>query len=162
MTFDPEALPVPDLGLLCRGCGYPLAGLSQHRCPECGRQFTLDEYIPPGDFPFLIYEGKEVRPTLDTIELLNLARIPYMHVMPPGDTVLSSMGLNPDKPRGHLSVPRDLYFQTIHLLRQRDLGKTIETPSDVDREDWKCPGCDEENPGTFDLCWSCGRARVSE
>ena len=20
----------------------------------------------------------------------------------------------------------------------------------------KCPGCGEENPGSFDLCWSCG------
>jgi DNA-directed RNA polymerase subunit RPC12/RpoP len=21
----------------------------------------------------------------------------------------------------------------------------------------KCPHCGEENPGTFDLCWNCGR-----
>jgi hypothetical protein len=21
----------------------------------------------------------------------------------------------------------------------------------------KCPACGEENPGTFDLCWNCGR-----
>jgi len=24
---------------------------------------------------------------------------------------------------------------------------------------WACPGCQEDNPGDFDLCWACGRAR---
>ncbi len=27
---------------LCPACGYNLAGLTQCRCPECGRTFTLD------------------------------------------------------------------------------------------------------------------------
>ncbi len=160
MTFDPEALPVPDLGLLCRKCGYPLAGLSQHRCPECGRAFTMEEYIPPGDFPFLIYDGKQVRPTPETIELLKQACIPYMHVMPPGDTVLKNMGYNPDKLRGHIAVPRELYFETIDLLRRRQLGEPIETPTAVEQPDWTCPACSEENPGTFDMCWNCGRSHV--
>jgi DNA-directed RNA polymerase subunit RPC12/RpoP len=25
----------------------------------------------------------------------------------------------------------------------------------------KCPECGEENPGTFDLCWKCGRDLTS-
>jgi hypothetical protein len=25
----------------------------------------------------------------------------------------------------------------------------------------KCPQCGEENPGTFDLCWNCGRDLTS-
>ena len=24
---------------------------------------------------------------------------------------------------------------------------------------WVCPFCDEQNPGAFDLCWSCGAER---
>lgn len=24
---------------------------------------------------------------------------------------------------------------------------------------WACAGCGEENPASFELCWSCGRAR---
>lgn len=27
----------------CRHCGYLLIGLTEHRCPECGRAFTLSE-----------------------------------------------------------------------------------------------------------------------
>jgi hypothetical protein len=26
--------------MFCRGCGYNLAGLSEQRCPECGRRFN--------------------------------------------------------------------------------------------------------------------------
>ena len=29
--------------VFCRGCGYPLAGIDQARCPECGRPFDPDE-----------------------------------------------------------------------------------------------------------------------
>ncbi|MGC4015590.1 MAG: DUF2007 domain-containing protein [Luteolibacter sp.] len=25
--------------------------------------------------------------------------------------------------------------------------------------DWICPSCGEENPGNFDLCWSCEKSR---
>jgi len=48
----------------------------------------------------------------------------------------------------------------------------VDDPADADRakamiEEYKttrgsgpsvaCPQCGEENPGTFDLCWNCGR-----
>lgn len=158
MTFDPDALPVPDLGLLCRGCGHPLATLPEHRCPECGRTFTVEEYIPPGDFPFLIVEGKEVRPSQEVIALLRQARIPYMEMMPPAEAVLSSMGLRSKRPHGQLTVQRDMYFHAIDLLRRRRLGELVETSSEPDRPDWNCPSCNEENPGTFEVCWNCGHA----
>lgn len=31
-------------GLVCLKCGYSLAELTRARCPECGRELTLDEY----------------------------------------------------------------------------------------------------------------------
>jgi hypothetical protein len=31
--------------VVCPNCGYNLTGLSGTRCPECGRQFTLDELL---------------------------------------------------------------------------------------------------------------------
>jgi hypothetical protein len=36
-------------GPACRQCGYSLFGLSEPRCPECGRAYTLDEFyrLPP-------------------------------------------------------------------------------------------------------------------
>lgn len=27
----------------CPACGYNLSGLSQSRCPECGREYTLEQ-----------------------------------------------------------------------------------------------------------------------
>ena len=34
---------ISDSALLCPACGYNLTGLHQARCPECGKQYTLDE-----------------------------------------------------------------------------------------------------------------------
>lgn len=28
---------------LCPGCGYNLSGLSECRCPECGKKYTLEQ-----------------------------------------------------------------------------------------------------------------------
>lgn len=47
MTVDIHQLPIPDWGLQCPGCGYPLRGLPRHRCPECGREFEIAELISP-------------------------------------------------------------------------------------------------------------------
>jgi hypothetical protein len=40
MDVDLTQLPIPDWGLTCPECFYPLKGLPSHRCPECGT--TLD------------------------------------------------------------------------------------------------------------------------
>ncbi len=41
MDIDIEQLPIPDWGLHCQSCGYPLKGLPEHRCPECGTRLDL-------------------------------------------------------------------------------------------------------------------------
>jgi hypothetical protein len=30
---------------LCAGCNYPLRGLTEYRCPECGREFDPDNLV---------------------------------------------------------------------------------------------------------------------
>ena len=45
MDVDLQQLPIPDWGLLCPSCRYPLKGLPRHRCPECGLQFDINELI---------------------------------------------------------------------------------------------------------------------
>ena len=40
-------LPIPDWGLLCPSCGYPLRGLPGHRCPECGQKIDIQELVRP-------------------------------------------------------------------------------------------------------------------
>ncbi len=32
-------------GPMCLNCGYSMKGLHEARCPECGRQYTLDELL---------------------------------------------------------------------------------------------------------------------
>jgi len=46
MPVDIHQLPIPDWGLLCPGCRYPLVGLPSHRCPECGLALRMDEIVP--------------------------------------------------------------------------------------------------------------------
>ncbi len=38
-------LPIPDWGLVCPNCQYPLMGLPSHRCPECGRELIIPELV---------------------------------------------------------------------------------------------------------------------
>jgi hypothetical protein len=38
----PEERALRTTPVSCPGCGYDLRGLSECRCPECGRQYTID------------------------------------------------------------------------------------------------------------------------
>ncbi len=44
---DIRQLPIPDWGLACPSCRYPLRGLPEHRCPECGTRFDIRDLIRP-------------------------------------------------------------------------------------------------------------------
>ncbi len=45
MDVDFRQLPVPDWGLVCPRCSYPLVGLPDNRCPECGTTFDVPSLI---------------------------------------------------------------------------------------------------------------------
>lgn len=45
--IDFDQLPIPDWGLTCPRCGYPLRGLPEHRCPECGLAFAMQDIVKP-------------------------------------------------------------------------------------------------------------------
>ncbi|MFW6060913.1 MAG: hypothetical protein ACODAQ_12100, partial [Phycisphaeraceae bacterium] len=154
------ALPVPDLGLGCKRCGYPLAGLTEHRCPECGRPFTLEEYLPRGDWPALIAGGEEVRATVETIRLLHTYQIPFVEMADPLQAALAHVwpAVNRQAPR--LGVPRERYFEAIDLIRRQRFGEAMpQPPAPPERaEEWRCAQCDEVNPPNFEICWNCGAA----
>jgi peptidoglycan/LPS O-acetylase OafA/YrhL len=40
-----ERLSGAAAGIVCPVCGYNLTGLTATRCPECGKQFTIDELL---------------------------------------------------------------------------------------------------------------------
>jgi hypothetical protein len=45
MEIDLDRLPIPDWGLRCPTCRYPLQGLPSHRCPECGTAFDISQVV---------------------------------------------------------------------------------------------------------------------
>ncbi len=153
--IDVDALPVPDLGLACMGCGYPLAGLMSHACPECGAGFSLEAYIPTGDMPTLVADGALVRAERDIIELLQAYRITYVEQHGPL-ALLSHPGMVPNESAA-LGVMRDQYFEAVDLIRRwrhdEPLPPAVEL---LERDPWRCAQCREENPGNFEVCWSCG------
>jgi hypothetical protein len=42
---DIEQLPIPDWGLRCPHCDQPLAGMREHRCQGCGREFNIRKVL---------------------------------------------------------------------------------------------------------------------
>lgn len=45
MQIDLNQLPIPDWGLICPRCRYPLRGLPSHRCPQCGTKFDMEQLV---------------------------------------------------------------------------------------------------------------------
>ncbi|MGE3180638.1 MAG: hypothetical protein AB7N71_03345 [Phycisphaerae bacterium] len=40
---DIHELPMPNWHIPCPQCNHPLNGISEHRCPECGLRFSMDD-----------------------------------------------------------------------------------------------------------------------
>jgi hypothetical protein len=157
VTFDPNQLPMPDLGALCRQCGYPLIGLPTHRCPECGWQFTLDDLRPEGEVPPVWIDGQGVPMTKAIQQILELHEVPFdRNVM----DALYGINLGPASPVW-LHVDRRLYWDTIHALLSavgRDSGAPALPPAARSKRGgppWRCTACGERNPGNFEICWQC-------
>ncbi len=156
---DPYALPMPDLGLLCRSCDYNLNGVGEHRCPECGRPFSPDDYLPEGAFPPLYVDGEPVRPDDELIALLRTHGIVVGSQMNAFDEAFGFKFGVTQQPA--VTVPRDDFWAAVDLVvrHRRDLPLPPPPQADEPKADWVCKGCGEENPGTFDVCWQCEAER---
>lgn len=159
VMFDANRLPIPDLGLRCTRCGYPLAHLSEHCCPECGWAFTMDDVVPPGDFPPLFADGKPVRGEPRVLDLLRTYQVPYVTLTDPSLGVFGMVRTS--RAVGDpLAVPRERYLEVVDLLRRQKLAEPMPPPPEaITRgENWTCPGCGEMNPANFEICWNCEQA----
>lgn len=156
-------LPLPDLGLVCRRCRYPLAGVARWACPECGLEIDLDSYLPEGAWPMLIIGGQVARATPDRVALLRRYKIGIVEQRNSvGDMLGGYLGPVLTDHAPVLCVPRDRYFEAIDLIRRFDHDEPMPPPPPDDPHadaDWACPECGEENPPNFDLCWSCSAPR---
>lgn len=157
MSFDPSSIPMPDLGALCRMCGYPLVGLGAHRCPECGWKFALDDLIPPGEWPIVRLYGQPVPVTPRVRQILNIEGILFE------DNIVDALwGVKVGRARpSWLRVDRAVYFDAVHALLEALAGRRPgdENPALPDtprrRRPRRCEACGERNPGNFELCWRC-------
>ncbi len=159
MPFDPDQLPMPDLGAMCRRCGYPLVSVTAHRCPECGWTFALDDLIPPGGWPVVLIDGRAMPITPRVRRILLDAQIPFQDT---GilDTLYGgrTRGFGPNA----LRVPRGAYLDAAYELihaKQDASGLEPERPTPSKGSAWTCPACGEENPSNFEICWRCQENR---
>jgi predicted amidophosphoribosyltransferase len=166
--FSGFELPVPDFGLVCAGCKYPLQGLSRHVCPECGREFNPEKVL--GEEPTLqvclIHSEVEHAAAVSVLELRG---IPNMLESPDPIAQTFSMSLGRKRQVGRLMVPREFYFDAIFWLRnsansacdERDGCEKDSLSEAEETEDWHCSQCDESVPAEFTMCWNCCAARES-
>jgi hypothetical protein len=70
---------------------------------------------------------------------------------------------------GNPDVAGISFLPTLCVISDADFNAAIAhlkanpAPAGPPRADWKCPACQQENPGNFELCWNCGKpdARTS-
>ncbi len=159
--LDLHALPVPDLELRCRGCGYPLAHLPSHRCPECGLGFRLMDYVPEGYMPVLGVDGQEVSATPQVKELLSTHGIHSHDARDSAGELIPGLlgGGGSDVWRRVVRVDRGDYLAAQDLIRRLRRGLPLPAPpphtDPVHVTDWACERCGEENPASFEVCWNC-------
>ncbi|MEW6251385.1 MAG: hypothetical protein AB1716_12115 [Planctomycetota bacterium] len=145
-------LPIPDWGLVCLECRYPLRGLPTHRCPECGTRFDLETLRAAGEW-FTLDAG--MCPDLPFTHVLGLLQSEYVpHIPQPGRSVGQVYGLQPqDMPITRVKVATEFYYEVLWLIR--GLREQLAASRAAARKTWRCAHCGEKNPGSFEVCWSC-------
>lgn len=146
--ITPAARPVPDLGLTCEECGYPLRGLPDDRCPECGEPFDLADRIPPGEWVDVPAGGTEAEAQL-VFDALRAEGIPCVYESL-SDTLTTLYGLR----RGTaLRVPHEYYLDVLRVVHGQGADGS---------PGWICGACGEEVPGNFEVCWKCQSPRKTD
>jgi len=146
--ITPTTRPVPELGLTCANCDYPLRGLPGGRCPECGEPFDLAACVPSGKWVPIPAGGNQPQAQL-VFNALRTEGIPCVLEFA-SDTLSTMYGFSPAV---LLRVPREYYLDALHFIRSR--------PEDQPPA-WTCVQCGEEVPANFDLCWKCQSPRDSQ
>ncbi len=155
--FTGNELPLPDFGLLCPGCGEPLAGAKEHACPSCGQPFDPQAWRPQRQWFLLDKPFYTPLPLLGVMSLLASEYVPYV---PNHERSLAEMVLGQHVLMSALTVPSEFYFDIFWLLRQaREESEAARAGAGRGR--WRCVQCGEQNPWNFELCWNCQESRDS-
>lgn len=149
--FDGTERPLPDFGLLCPGCRAPLAGAADSTCGVCGAPFDIESWRPQGKWFVL---DREVCRDLPIPGVQAMLAGEYLPHVPIHEKTLGEIYGGQSMTVTRLRVPTEFYFETRWLV-QRAL-RDLEHVRTAGLAEWTCPGCNEPNPGNFEVCWNCG------
>jgi predicted amidophosphoribosyltransferase len=162
--------------MFCLGCSYPLDGLDEHRCPECGRAFDPAD---PGTFVlkplFVTSSSIEAEMLRDMLEDEGIeAHIegasaggaiggPPVSVRvtgPDGQRAMTVLTTFLDSRRRLPKCPGCGYDLRGHADRGRcpECGREIYTGPAM----LTCRECGERVPAGFEVCWNCGQAMTTD
>ena len=144
--FTGRELPVPDFGLDCPECGAKLAGARSRVCPVCGELFDPAEFVPIREWFPVRFENPDEGEPQALAAILDEHYIPYL--LDDRNSAFRSWS--------SLRVSREFFFDYLWLVQR---AVRLRLPAAETIPDWQCPGCSEENPATFEVCWSCGGMR---
>jgi len=152
--FSGRELPVPDFGLQCAGCGEPLAGAPERRCPACGGPFDLEHLRPRRRWFLVDAELCGDLPVAGVQALFSAEYVPHVPVM---ERTIGEIWGGASMMINRLRVPSEFYFDVLWLLRRaREEMDAARTAAETT---WHCRACGEENPGHFEICWNCRAGR---
>jgi hypothetical protein len=153
--FTGTERPLPDFGLACDACDVSLAGAAGEECPACGTPFDLEALRPQRDWFVLDRDltGELLMPAVQT--LLAHEHVPHFEVH---DDALRRIYGTAEVTVRRLRVASEFYFEVLHLLQEARLEYESARAA-ADEPGWACPGCGEENPLHFEVCWNCETPR---
>ena len=146
----------------CLDCGYPLDGLRDPRCPECGLGFD-----PLDAATFAVNVGNLVklhasRAVHELHMLRDLLQESGIRAVVLGETLAQGRG---ELPMTSDTLPA-VWVGEVDAQRALIIARDFESsakqraaaPAGRDGE-WTCPACGESSEAQFTDCWNCGAAR---
>lgn len=144
---------------ICLDCRYPLIGLRDTRCPECGRLFDPSDpatYSQNGDGLVKLFIGDSASDTHLLKDILMDAGIKAVVLGDALDIANGllplSMGMLPAVWVGRIDVE-------VASPIVEEFAKSRQKIPEISGVDWTCHTCEESIERQFSTCWNCGADR---
>ncbi len=140
--------------LSCPRCRYDLTGIPAVYCPECGIELSYE--------PITVFAAAEQSLVWAAGMVLDQHEISNLIVSGSFDPVLGTFTRRQSLP--HIMVPFKFYHEAAQILdgefSRREFKSGEKPPQAEAMPDWPCTSCTEQNPESFEVCWSCGLQRA--